>query len=294
MLHADPHAPVAVSQIGPGCVPVVQSLLPVHFPHAPPATQNGFAAVGQAALAPEPVSPLHATHVFVAVLQTGVGPVQAPVLSKVHATHWFVAVLQAGVGPPHCPSAMHGSQSPLFVPVVTQTPALHCAFEAHVPSPWLMPQTFAVVSQAPLAQTMAPNAGLQVPPIGGECPATVGIGDPLGSCGVQVFVPVLQKFPAAQSPSFAQPSPPAGTQSPEETPHVALLQTTDALPALQGPSPMANPHFKSEPQTPLRQTPVGSPMAQVPSPFAKPHALSVSHALLVHCAFAPPLQTPLL
>jgi hypothetical protein len=36
VVHAVPHAPSAVLQTGPGCVPTVQSASAVHFPHVPP------------------------------------------------------------------------------------------------------------------------------------------------------------------------------------------------------------------------------------------------------------------
>ena len=53
--------------------------------------------VGQASVAPEPLSPLHATHVSVGP-QTGVLPVHPVVFVVVHWTHVLVVVLHAGVG----------------------------------------------------------------------------------------------------------------------------------------------------------------------------------------------------
>jgi hypothetical protein len=70
---------------------------------APALTHAGFVVVGHASPAPEPLSPLHGTHLPVS--QTGVVPEHCELLLQ--ATHWFVVVLQNGVAPPQSPSPKH-------------------------------------------------------------------------------------------------------------------------------------------------------------------------------------------
>jgi hypothetical protein len=125
-------------------------------------------------------------------MHAGVVPVQAVRFPVVHVTHWFVAVLHAGVPPLHVVSPVHGSHLPAFVPLVTQTDALHCAVVAHVPSPTLTPQTLAAVSHAPLEQTMAATVGEQLPVSGGEWFATLGSAAPFARVAAHVFAGVLQ------------------------------------------------------------------------------------------------------
>jgi hypothetical protein len=67
-----PHAPVVVSQYGPACVPVVQSVSLAHAPHVPEEAQYGLDELGQASVALEPLSPLQTTHVSVVASHTGV------------------------------------------------------------------------------------------------------------------------------------------------------------------------------------------------------------------------------
>jgi hypothetical protein len=75
-----------------------------HLPMSGPAfTHAGFAIVGHASLAPEPLSPLQGTHAPES--QTGVAPEHCELLMQ--PTHWFVVVLQNGVAPPQSPSAKH-------------------------------------------------------------------------------------------------------------------------------------------------------------------------------------------
>jgi hypothetical protein len=138
-------------------------------------------------------------HVFVAVLQIGVVPVHALVLSAVHATHLFVVVLHAGVPPEQLVSDEHGSHLPLFVPAVMQTPVRHCGVPVHVPSPGAKPHALSVVSHAPLAQMAVPTADEQMPVSAGEWLPTVGIGVPFGRSATHA--PALHQLPLPQSES---------------------------------------------------------------------------------------------
>ena len=164
--------------------------------------------------------------------QSGVAPVHAVPLVDVHETHWFVAVLHAGAAPEHVASVAQGSHFPLFAPSVMQSPERHSEVFVHVPSPEAKPHLLSAVSQTPLAQTMAATADVQVPVIGGACPATVGMGAPLGSFGAQV--PALHQFPPEQSASTVHA--PAAWQTPIEL-HEPERQTAVAVPSVQGPSP---------------------------------------------------------
>jgi hypothetical protein len=67
--------------------PPVQAVefVPEHCTQVP-ATHPGRAAVGQANVAPEPLSPLHPVHALLVVSQNAVAPVHAPVLVAVHCT----------------------------------------------------------------------------------------------------------------------------------------------------------------------------------------------------------------
>jgi hypothetical protein len=82
-----------------------------------PATQAGASCVGHLADAPAiPKSPLQATHVPVARLQTGLPPTHADVLLALHSAHLFVALSQTFFG------AMQRVVSP-FAPFVHSTQA---------------------------------------------------------------------------------------------------------------------------------------------------------------------------
>ena len=95
-------------------------LVAEHWPQAPEAWQAGVAP-------PQSLSAAQARQVWVAVLQTGVPPVQALTLPS---EHWPQApeVWQAGVAPPHSPSPAQARQ--VWVAVL-QTGVMppHCAFE---------------------------------------------------------------------------------------------------------------------------------------------------------------------
>jgi hypothetical protein len=80
-------------------------------------SQAGVEADGHARVAPEPLSPLHPTQVFVVVSQNAVDPVQALVFVAVHATH--APARQAGASdvgqgrvPPLPKSPVHCSHPP--------------------------------------------------------------------------------------------------------------------------------------------------------------------------------------
>jgi hypothetical protein len=94
---------------------------PLHVsPPAHDAEHVWFAA--QAWFVGQSEDKLHATHVFVAVLHTGVPPTQAEWFVAVHATQVFVVVLHAGVGPEQFPSPKHWTQEAAEEPSPLQTP----------------------------------------------------------------------------------------------------------------------------------------------------------------------------
>jgi len=186
-VQAVPQTPLAVLQRAPACVPLEQSAFDVHLPHAPvDDAQYGSAAEGQACDAAEPLSPLQATHPFVATLHTGVVVVHAPGLAAVQVTHWLVVVLQTR---PlwQSVSAAHGSHLPALAPLVAQTPARHWALLVQGPWPAARPHSLSV-SQTPVVQTALPVAVVQVPP----CSGSFGIGLPSARVGVQASVVPLQ------------------------------------------------------------------------------------------------------
>jgi hypothetical protein len=178
-------------------VPVVHIVSVVHIVQVPVPSQYG-SADGHALVAVVPLSPLHPTHVLVA-LQKAVVPVHAVVFVAVHWTHVFVVVSHAGVGAAQFVSVAHASHLPELGPDVTQTPPMHWFVVAQVPSPSSTPHTSVVVSHAPERQTRMALPGVHVPLIG----ATVGNIVPFGSCGVHAFR--LHQLPDGQSVSRAQP-----------------------------------------------------------------------------------------
>jgi hypothetical protein len=113
------------------------------LPHSPWSgpleKQYGFALDGHASIAPEPSSPLQATHVDVVALHTGVAPVHAAGSAGVHCTHVLVCVSQTGVAPLHCASDV---QPPL---------AAHVPFGPHVPERQTVPPSPVVQGPSPFA-----------------------------------------------------------------------------------------------------------------------------------------------
>jgi hypothetical protein len=94
-----------------------------------------------------------------------------------------------------------------------------------------------------------------------------GILVPFGSLSEQAIFPVSQNCVALQSLSFVQPDPPVphtplGSHDPER-------HTLGPSPVVQGPSPLASPHFMSlVSQTAERHTLLPFAAVQGPSPFA--------------------------
>jgi hypothetical protein len=158
----------------------------------------------------------------------------------VQATHALVLVLHTGVDPVHVVSSAQASQSPAFVPVVTQVAERQTVAPfmlVHGPSPLAYPQRLSVVSQTPLAHASAPAAAVHIPLSVGElCGGSVGTGIPFATAGVHACVVSLHQSPAGQSASTLHP--PAGSHRPLVL-HVSDRQTMLAFAAVQGPSPFA-------------------------------------------------------
>jgi hypothetical protein len=235
-----PQTPVAVLQIGPACVPVVQSALLAHLPHVPAGAQNGAAESVHASLAVEPSSPLQATQLFEVASHTGVVPVQIVASPGTHVTHAFDVVSHAGVGLAQVVSSMQATQRPAFAPVVAhsverQTVAPLVA--SHGPSPFAKPHLSSFVSQAPLRQTSAPALVVHLPfSVGLACAASVGIAAPFASFGAHACVDTLHHVPVAQSPSTLQP--PGAMQVPPVE-HTPERQTSVAFDGVHEPPPFA-------------------------------------------------------
>lgn len=221
------HAP-ALHHVSP-----LQSESVAHFaPHAPVAVLHEGALDGQGKVAVEPLSPVHPVHALFVVSQIGVVPTHAVPFAAVQATHWFVVGLHAGVTPEQVASVEQGSHFPLFGPLPRHSPERHWAVVVQVPSPEASPHLLSAGSQTPLAQTAVPTGEEQVPVSAGAWLATVGIGVPFASFGVQA--PASHQFPLVQSASTLQPL--AATQLP------VVLQaperhTVAAVATVQGPSP---------------------------------------------------------
>ena len=92
-LHAA-HVFVPRTQVG---VPPLQAVVLVaeHAAHVPFARHAGVPADWHGRVAPEPLSPLHDPHVFVATSHVGATPAQAVTFVVVHCTHW--PLVHAGV-----------------------------------------------------------------------------------------------------------------------------------------------------------------------------------------------------
>jgi hypothetical protein len=240
LLQPFPHTPVVVSQNGPAWVPVVQSLLVMHLPHAPVGEHHWLIVSVQASLAPDPKSPLQATHVSDPESHTGVLPVQSPASVGVHATQLFLFGSHTGVLPEHCESITHASHSPWFVPLVAQMLERHTVaplVPSQGPSPFAKPQSLSFVSHTVLVQTSAPAAIVHVPSsVGLECAPSVGRGWPLATVGAQRCVVSLHHVPVAQSASTLHP--PAGSHVPFVL-HMPERHTTPPFATVQGPSPFA-------------------------------------------------------
>jgi hypothetical protein len=136
-----PHAPVVKLQIGPACAPA-QSAFELHTPQLPAllpeVTQYGSSLVGHAKLALVPSSPLHAVHVSVVTLQSGVAPEHAEAFDAVHATHVALVVSHAGVAPAQFESDAHCPHFPASGPVEAHTDERHtvvASLLSHGPSP---------------------------------------------------------------------------------------------------------------------------------------------------------------
>ena len=149
-MHAVPHTPVVVSQTPPACVPVAQSVSLVHMPQVPVVVQYGAAAVEQLVVAVPPLSAVQAAQTL--LTQTGVALAQS--VDVLQPTQVLVVVLQT----PDVQSvvALQPRQVPLFVPVDTHTPVVHCEVAAQPVAPVARPHVFDAGSQTPLAQDAAP------------------------------------------------------------------------------------------------------------------------------------------
>jgi hypothetical protein len=124
----------------------VQSAFDWQRPHAPVDAQNGLAC-GQAALAPEPKSPLQAVHVPAVALQIGVVPMQREAFVAEHwpqapeASHAGALALGQARDAPEPKSPLHAAQTSAAVLHTGVVPvqcdgfvAVHCA---HVPEEML-------------------------------------------------------------------------------------------------------------------------------------------------------------
>lgn len=106
----EPYSPLQPAQVfvvgsHDGVAPVhAVAFVAEHCAQAPVVRHAGCAAVGQDFVAPEPLSPLHGAHLFVAASHAGVAPVQS---------------VDPGVQPTHMPAeqtgavAGHGAVAPL-------------------------------------------------------------------------------------------------------------------------------------------------------------------------------------
>ena len=148
--------------MGPGWVPVAHSLLVLHFVHSPVGAQYGSVELGQDRAPPEPLSPAHATQVWLDVSQLGVLPEQSP--DDVHCTHALVAVSHAGVPPEQSLSARHGWHVPAFTPDAMHTPDRHWASAVQPECPSPIPHSLLPVSHTPETQARAPRVVSHAPP----------------------------------------------------------------------------------------------------------------------------------
>jgi hypothetical protein len=75
-------------------------LVAEHCPQAPEPKHAGLEGEGQARVAPEPLSPLHAAHVAVVVSQSGAGPVHCVLFVAEHCPHapepWQAGLVELG------------------------------------------------------------------------------------------------------------------------------------------------------------------------------------------------------